>query len=357
MVETLKQASSETEAITLRVDDQAIGWVTFDRPGAKVNVLSSGVMRRLDEVIGELQDAESSGKIRSAVIRSGKPGTFIAGADVNEIAAITEPAEGAAAARAGQQVFNRLNALPIPTIAAIDGICLGGGTELALACTYRIATDRKETKIGLPEVQLGIIPGFGGTTRLPRLVGMRAALEIILTGRPIDARKAERIGLVDERLHPAILQRRSAEVAKSLQGKRTVERAVKGGLSARLMESPAGRKVMLSQARKKTLAETRGHYPAPLTALNLLERTLSLSVEASLAREAEAIGRLIVTPVSKNLVHVFHLTEQAKKGAPAVKPRPVERVGVLGAGVMGGGIAQILAYRGLLVRLKDIKPD
>ena len=357
MIETLKEARSETDAIRLRVDDQAVGWVTFDRPGAKVNVLSSGVMRRLDDVITEIQDAASSGKVRSVVLRSGKPATFIAGADVNEIASITDPAEGAAAARAGQQVFNRLNALPVPTIAAIDGVCLGGGTELALACTYRIASDRKETKIGLPEIQLGIIPGFGGTTRLPRLIGMRNALEIILPGRPVDARKAERMGLVDERVHPAILDRRAGEVAKSLQGKRTVDRTPKGGLTTRLMESTAGRKVMLSQARKRVLAETRGHYPAPLAALDLLERTLSLSIEASLAREAEAIGRLIVTPVSKNLVHVFHLTEQAKKAAPAATPRDVERVGVLGAGVMGGGIAQILTYRGVQVRLKDIKPE
>src|SRR6185503_19939936 len=125
------------------------------------------------------------------------------------------------------------NALPIPTIAAIDGICLGGGTELVLACSYRIASDRKETKIGLPEVQLGIIPGFGGTTRLPRLIGMRAALEIILTGRPVDARKAERIGLVDERVHPAILERRAGEVARSMQGKKAVTREAKGGVSAR----------------------------------------------------------------------------------------------------------------------------
>ncbi len=357
MVETLMDATSETAAISLRVDEHAVGWVTFDRPGAKVNVLSSGVMRRLDEVLTELEEAAFRDRVRSVVIRSGKLGTFIAGADVNEIAAITDPAEGTAAARAGQQVFNRLNALPIPTIAAIDGMCLGGGTELALACTYRIASDRKETKIGLPEVQLGIIPGFGGSTRLPRLVGMRAALEIILTGRPVDARKAERIGLVDERLHPAILERRAGEVARSFQGKKAVERVRKGGLSARLMESPAGRKLMLAQARKRTLAETRGHYPAPLVALDLLDQTLSLSIEESLTLEAEAIGRLIVTPVSKNLVHVFHLTELAKKAAPAATARPVQRVGVLGAGVMGGGIGQILAYRGLLVRLKDIKPD
>ncbi|HSL69049.1 MAG TPA: 3-hydroxyacyl-CoA dehydrogenase NAD-binding domain-containing protein [Longimicrobiales bacterium] len=357
MSEPFKGITSDIDAITLTVDAQAVAWVTIDRPGAKVNVLGSGVLKRLDEVIGAILDQAASGRVRSAVIRSGKPATFIAGADVNEISAIRDPAEGAAKARAGQQIFARLAALPVPTVAVIDGVCLGGGTELILACTYRIASDRRETRIGLPEVQLGILPGFGGTTRLPRLVGMRAALDIILTGRPVDARKAERIGLVDERVHPAILDQRAAEVARSIQGKRSGPRRNRNGLTARLLESGPGRKFMLTQARKRVLAETHGHYPAPLAALDLLGRTLSISVEQSLGLEAEAIGRLIVTPVSKNLIHVYHLNEAAKKAAPAVTPHPVDRVAVIGAGVMGGGIAQILAYRGVTVRLKDIRHD
>ncbi|MGH7460028.1 MAG: 3-hydroxyacyl-CoA dehydrogenase NAD-binding domain-containing protein, partial [Longimicrobiales bacterium] len=304
-----------------------------------------------------VQDDAAGGRVRSAVLLSGKPGSFIAGADVNEIAAVTDPAEGASKAQAGQQVFSRLSQLPVPTVAAIDGICLGGGTELALACSYRLASERKETRIGLPEVQLGIIPGFGGTTRLPRLVGMRAATEIILTGRPIDAKKAERIGLVDERMHPAILERRAGEVARTLQGKRNPTRERKVGLTDRLLDSAAGRRIVLAQARKRVLAETAGNYPAPLAALDLLSRTLSVNIEESLRLEAAAIGRLIVSSVSKNLLHVFHLSEAAKKAAPAAAPHAVERVGVLGAGVMGGGIAQIIAYRGLSVRLKDIKTE
>jgi 3-hydroxyacyl-CoA dehydrogenase/enoyl-CoA hydratase/3-hydroxybutyryl-CoA epimerase len=352
-----EEIASDKDAFTLTIDEQGVAWLTFDRPGARVNVLSSAALKRLDEIISELTDHAAAGRARSVVIRSGKDASFIAGADVNEIGAITDPAEGATKARAGQQVFVHLAALPIPTVAAVDGICLGGGTELILACTYRIASDRKETRIGLPEVQLGIIPGFGGTTRLPRLVGMRAALDIILTGRPVDARKAERIGLVDERVHPAILSRRAGEVARALQGKRPNSREPKMGLAGRVLESTLGRKLMLVQARKRVLAETHGHYPAPLAALDLLERTLSISIERSLVLEAEAIGRLVVTPVSKNLIHVFHLSEAAKKAAPPVTSRPVERVGVLGAGVMGGGLAQVLAYRGLGVRLKDIKHD
>jgi 3-hydroxyacyl-CoA dehydrogenase/enoyl-CoA hydratase/3-hydroxybutyryl-CoA epimerase len=357
MSEAFAGIEAERDAIQLTVDEQSIGWVTFDRPGAKLNVLSSGVMKRFDEVITTIADHAATGRIKSVVIRSGKPGSFIAGADVNEIESITDPREGTRATRMGQQVFQRLATLSVPTIAAVDGICLGGGTELILACSYRIAADRKETRIGLPEVQLGIIPGFGGTTRLPRLIGMRAALDVILTGRPVDARKAERIGLVDERVHPAILEKRSREVALAAQSKKLPPRIPKRGVTDRLLETGPGRRVMLRQARKRVLSETRGHYPAPLVALDLLEETLSSSIEESLAREAEAIGRLIVTPVSKNLVHVFHLTEAAKKSGPAAAPHKVQRVAVLGAGVMGGGIAQILAYRGLSVRLKDIKPE
>ena len=357
MTEPFAGITPETNAVALSIDSDAIAWITLDKPGSKLNVLSSSVMKRLDEVISQIARDAAAGRIRSVVIRSGKPGSFVAGADVNEIGGITDPVAGAAAARAGQQVFTNLTALPVPTVAAVDGVCLGGGTELILACTYRIATDRKETKIGLPEVQLGILPGFGGTTRLPRLIGMRAALDIILTGKPVDAKKAERIGLIDERVHPAILERRAREVGKSIQGKREWPREKKIGMTGRLLETGPGRKVMLSQARKKVMEETRGKYPAPLAALDLLEKTLSLSIAESLRLEAEAIGRLIVTPVSKNLVHVFHLIEAAKKAAPAVATPVVERVAVLGAGVMGGGIAQIVAYRGMQVRMKDIKTD
>lgn len=355
MSELFAGIEAERDAIQFVVDEQAIAWLTFDRPGAKVNVLSRNVMKWLDQLITRLEDEAAAGRVKSVVIRSGKPGTFIAGADVNEIGAITDPHEGAAAAAAGQQVFVRLAALPVPTVAAVDGVCLGGGTELILACSYRIATDRRETRIGLPEVQLGIIPGFGGTTRLPRLIGMRAALDIILTGRPVDARKAERIGLVDERLHPAILEKRAREMAITLRGKKSTPRPRKTGIAGRLLDSAPGRRVLLSQARKRVLSETRGNYPAPLAALDLLEKTLSIRVKESLELEAQTIGWLIVTPVSKNLVHVFHLTEAAKKAGPQVTVPAVERVAVLGAGVMGGGIAQVMAQRGLAVRLKDIK--
>jgi 3-hydroxyacyl-CoA dehydrogenase/enoyl-CoA hydratase/3-hydroxybutyryl-CoA epimerase len=344
------------DAVTLRVDSDSVGWLTIDTPG-RLNILSSGVMARLDELLGEVEDAARAGHIKVVAIRSGKDGSFIAGADITEIASITDPRDGAAKAALGQSVFARVAQLPIPSLAVIDGICLGGGTELILACARRIASDRKETRIGLPEVQLGILPGFGGTTRLPRLIGLQAALQIILTGKPVDARKADRIGLIDERVPTPILYQRAAELAHELMRGKLLKRK-KRGLAARVLDdTAAGRRIVLQQARKQVMRETRGHYPAPLKVLDIMPAVLSAKVPAALAIEAQALGELIVTDVSKNLIHVFRLSEAAKKAGPTATPRVVERVGVLGAGVMGGGIAQLLAYRGFFVRLKDIKPE
>ncbi len=345
-------------ALRLEVDGTGLARLTFDRPDSRANILTSGVMSRLDALLDEIEAAAREARIRALVIRSGKPRMFIAGADVDEIASITDPADGEAGSREGQRVLSRVAALPIPTVAAVGGICLGGGTELILACDHRIAADAPETRIGLPEVQLGILPGFGGTVRLPRLVGLRNALPLILTGRPVDARKAQRIGLVDERVHAAILDERADAWATERLGRRPPPPRPSRGLTGALLEGNAlGRRLVFRQARKQVEKETRGHYPAPLTALDTIEKTIDMDVEPALREEARALGRLVVTPVSKNLIHVFHLMEAAKKAAPAAEPRPVERVGVLGAGVMGGGIAQLLAYRGLAVRLKDIRAD
>ncbi len=346
-------ADVDRAALTLEVDADGIAWLTLDRAGSKANILTRGVMERLDTLLGEVEAGAAAGRIRALVIRSGKPGMFIAGANIDDIADITDPAEGEAGSRKGQAVFTRLDRLPVFTVAAIDGICLGGGTELALACDYRIAADAPATRIGLPEIQLGIIPGFGGTTRLPRLVGLPAALPLILTGKPVNASKAYRIGLVHERVHPAILAERTrALVREVLAGKRPPAR--KRSMMDRVTGTTLGRNFALAQARKQVLKETKGHYPAPLAALETLGKIESLPLEAALAEEARTLGRLIVTPISKNLIHVYRLMEAAKKPVTAATPRPVHKVGVVGAGVMGGGIAQLLAYRGFEVRLKDI---
>jgi 3-hydroxyacyl-CoA dehydrogenase / enoyl-CoA hydratase / 3-hydroxybutyryl-CoA epimerase len=349
--------TAEQAALTLEYRGDGVAWLIFDRPDAKANILTSAVMHRLNELLAELEAAAADGRVRAVVVRSGKDGTFITGADINEIAGVTDPAVGTRAATMGQQVFRRLEQLNLPTVAAVDGICLGGGTELILACDVRIASDRPETKIGLPEVKLGIIPGFGGTTRLPRLVGLRDALGMILTGTNVSARKAQRIGLIAERMHPGVLYDRARELSLELAaagGTRRTRRR-KPLLARMLDDTPLGRRIVLRQARRQVLKETQGHYPAPLRALEVVRRSAGRPLDEAFAIEAQALGELVVTDVSKNLIHVFHLLESAKKAGPSgAQPHRVERVAVLGAGVMGGGIAQLLAYRELEVRLKDI---
>jgi 3-hydroxyacyl-CoA dehydrogenase/enoyl-CoA hydratase/3-hydroxybutyryl-CoA epimerase len=350
--------SQDQAALTLEISGDGVAWLVFDRPDSRVNILSSGTMTRLDDLLGAIETAARAGSVRAVVVRSGKDGSFIVGADVEEIAAITDPAEGAAAAAEGQAVFRHLDLLPVPSVAAIDGTCLGGGTELVLACDAAIASDRAETRIGLPEVKLGIIPGFGGTTRLPRIVGLREALAMILTGSAVSARKAQRIGLISERMHQGVLYERARALALELAGTRPEPRRKRSLLSRALDDTPVGRRVILAQARRQVMKETRGHYPAPLRALDVIAKSARLPLDPAQKVEAKALGDLIVTDVSKNLLHVFHLMEGAKKTGPAgVRAHNVERVAVLGAGVMGGGIAQLLAYRRLAVRLKDIRND
>ena len=344
-------------AVSMRVETDGVAWVIFDGPG-KLNILTSGVLRRLNDLLGDAERGIADGSIKAVIIRSGKDGSFIAGADIDEIAAIKDPREGAEKARLGQSIFTRISRLKAPAVAAIDGICLGGGTEMILACQYRLASDRKETRIGLPEIMLGILPGFGGTTRLPRLVGLTNALPIILTGKPVDARKAERIGLVEERVPTPALYSRAHDVALMLAGGKTPTKKKPRPITAQVLDRAAlGQRLVLRQARKQVMKETRGNYPAPLKVLDILPRMLRSNIEESLAVEARALGELIVTDVSKHLIHVFRLNEAAKKSPVTAPPRSVERVAVLGAGVMGGGIAQLLAYRGFSARMKDIKPE
>jgi 3-hydroxyacyl-CoA dehydrogenase / enoyl-CoA hydratase / 3-hydroxybutyryl-CoA epimerase len=351
----MRQTQPDQAALSLEITGDGVAWLVFDRPDARVNILGAAVLARLNELLGEIEEGVAAGRVRAVVVRSGKDGSFIAGADVNEIASVTDPAEAAAGAALGQAVFRRLERLRVPTVAAVDGVCLGGGTELILACDARIASDRPETKIGLPEVRLGIIPGFGGTTRLPRLIGVSDALGMILTGKPASAQKAQRTGLIHERMHHGVLYERARTLALELADGRRAERRRKPLLKRAMDSTRLGRRLVLRQARKQVLRETKGHYPAPLAALDVIRRSLGRPLDRALEIEAEAVGRLVVSDVSRNLIHVYHLLESAKKAGPrGVAARRTNRVAVLGAGVMGGGIAQLLAYRDIDVRLKDI---
>ena len=343
---------------SLEVAPNGIGRITFDDPERKVNVLTEAVMVRLADIVREIQSLAEQGRIRAVVFRSGKDG-FIAGADVGAIEAIADPEAGAEASRFGQAVFRAIEELSVPTVAAIHGVCLGGGTELALSCSHRVASDSPKTAIGLPEVLLGILPAWGGTTRLPRLVGLQAALDMILTGRQISASKAKRIGFVD-----AVLPTRAFDhgvagfVEADWKTPPSATPARRAFLSRLMDETSPGRRLVLATARKRILTRTGGHYPAPTKVLEVIAKSSGLPLDQALKIEAAAAGELIASPVTKNLIRVFRLREGARKGAGVhditAMPGRVRYLGVLGAGVMGGGIAQLSARRGVHVRMKDI---
>ena len=347
-----------------RIERQVNGvaHLVMDDPTRKVNVIGEKAVADLERAVTAL---ESDAELRGVVVMSGKAGSFVAGADVNEIASVTVREEVHGLVRRVHAVFGRLAALHCPTVAAIDGTCLGGGTELALACDSRVATEEEHTQIGLPETMLGIIPGFGGTTRLPRLVGLSTALDLILTGRSVDARKAERSGLVARAVPAAWLiehaHRRLAELEKRPARRRRDRFRARGFVSWFMDVSAVGRGLVISKARSMTRARTGGHYPAPLAALSVIERAAGKPVEQALVIEANAVSELAVGPVCKNLVRIFLLSERAKKDPPVAEPAPapatVRTLMIVGAGVMGGGVAALASRGGIDVRLRDLSPD
>jgi len=339
-------------AFNYRIDKEGVAILTFDLPGDKVNKLTTPVMEELDRLLGELAGKR---EIRALVFRSGKESNFIVGADIAEIKGITDREAGERLSRKGQSVLNKLEALPFATVAAIHGPCMGGGLELALACTYRVVSNDQKTALALPEVKLGIIPGFGGTQRLPRITGLANALDMILTGKSVFAQKARSIGLADEVTFKEILLDRAIGLAKKAIGKpRPTGIRAKRPLVNRLLESsPLTRTIIYRSAHNTVLRETRGNYPAPLAALKAVRYGLAHGSEAGYAIEAKLLGDLAPTEISKNLTSLFYLQELLKKDLH--RPSVIIRyAGVLGAGVMGGGIAQLFGEKGIDVRLKDI---
>ncbi len=341
-----------------RTEEEGIVTLAFDLPDERVNKLTSSVMEELDRHVRDLAGRRN---VRFVIFKSGKPGVFIAGADINEIRDIENEDDAAAKAGAGQDLLNRIEDLPFPTLALINGAAMGGGLELALACDYRIVTDNPKTKLGLPETSLGIIPGFGGTQRLPRLVGMSQGATMILTGKPVDARKAEKIRLADARYPEAFAEdwtRSFVEQVLSGSGAAKVRaRRKPRSLGQRLLDrTRLGQGLVLRRARKDVLAKTGGHYPAPLEAVKVLKRTRGGSRARRMRIEREHFGRLAPTPTCKNLINLYFGREGARKH-PAMKaapPAPVHEAGVLGAGVMGGKIAWLLSNGNVPVVMKDI---
>lgn len=345
-------------AFRIDVAPDGVGSLTFDLPGEKVNKFSREVFLELSEVMVRLSQDP---RVRALLVRSGKPEIFIAGADLKEFTRIG-PEEISAGSARGQALFEQLARLPFPTIAAIDGVCLGGGTEFALACDYRLMSDSPWARIGLPEVRLGIFPAWGGCVRLPRLVGLSAALDLILTGREIDARRAKRIGLVDESVPAAIFDDHVRRFARSkVGGPKRVPRPDRQSAAERVLEAtPLGRRIIFKKARESVLAETGGHYPAPFEAIAVIEESWGKPIDAALEVESRRIANVFGGEVQRNLLDIFFATEQVKKETgvedPGVRPREVARLGVLGAGRMGGGIAHLAADRGIPARMKDVEP-
>ena len=351
------------KTLHLAITPTGVGELVLDCPGEKVNKLGFALMGELDALLDSLK---GNREIRLLVIKSAKPGVFIAGADIQELARISHAAAGAEKSKLGQDVFNKLAALPFPTLAAINGACLGGGMELALACSFRMAGDHPKTQLGLPEVKLGILPGWGGTQRLPRLVGLASALDLILSGRSLDAIKAFKMGLVDAVAANEFFEERVLEFAAALldagQRSEVQKRRRRKGLLPFLLEgNPLGRSLLFKHARKDVLEKTKGQYPAPLAVLDLIRGSWSKPLPTGLGEEAKAFGALAATPICKNLIQVFFAGEALKKAAAVegITPMavPVRRAGVLGAGVMGGGIAWLLSSSGLRARMKDLNWD
>ncbi|WP_409451088.1 fatty acid oxidation complex subunit alpha FadJ [Erwinia sp.] len=338
-------------ALTFSLRDDNVGLITFDVPGEKLNTLKA-------EFVGQIREAIAQARRQTALVGlifiSGKPDSFIAGADITMIAACRSAEEAAALARQGQKVMAEIAALPFPVVAAIHGACLGGGLELALACHQRVCSLDEKTRLGLPEVQLGLLPGSGGTQRLPRLIGASHALDLILTGKTLRAKQALKLGLVEEAVPHTILLETAVEmVCRGRQPRRVLP------VSERLLNAPVGRALLFKMATRRAEAKTRGNYPATRKILSVVRTGLQQGRSAGYAAEAKAFGELAMSPESIALRSLFFATTEIKKesGAQAA-PGDLKSVAVLGGGLMGGGIAYVTACRGNLpVRIKDVRPE
>lgn len=339
-----------TSAFTLNVRLDNVAVISVDVPGEKMNTLKAEFASEVRVILKQIRENKA---IRGVVIVSAKADNFIAGADINMISRCKSAQEAETLARQGQQLMAEINALPIPVVAAIHGACLGGGLELALACHARVCTDDAKTVLGLPEVQLGLLPGSGGTQRLPRRVGISIALDMILTGKQLRAKQALKAGLVDEVVPQTILLDAAVEWAKKDRpGHRPLP------VRERILAGPLGRALLFRLVSKKTEQKTQGNYPATERILQVIETGLAQGSSSGYDAEARAFGELAMTPQSQALRNIFFASTDVKKDPGSeVPPGPLNSVGVLGGGLMGGGIAYVTACKGgLPVRIKDINP-
>lgn len=347
----------QSATIVVERDPEGALALIVDVPGRSVNVLNRQVMADLDAAL----DAVAGSKAPLLIVRSGKKSGFIAGADLQEFLRIQDAASAEAISASGQKLFAKLAAAPMPSIAAISGACLGGGLELALACDYRLVFDKSNTQLGLPEVELGLLPAWGGTQRLPRLIGLERALRVILDRKRLSAADAFRWGLADAlAATESELREQLARLAVRAvgEGKRRSDRLPLRTWRQRLLESnPLGRRILFKATERLTRRRAPDDMPAPFEALESIRTGIQSGMTAGLAYERGAAGRLAVSTACRNLIGLFFQTQKSDKlpeelrGAAATE---VRRVGVVGAGTMGAGIAQLAAFKGCKVVVQDV---
>jgi 3-hydroxyacyl-CoA dehydrogenase/enoyl-CoA hydratase/3-hydroxybutyryl-CoA epimerase len=343
--------------IVVERDPEGAVSLILDVPGRSVNVLNRQVMADLDAAL----DSVAASKAPLLVIRSGKKSGFIAGADLQEFLGIQDAAGAEAVSANGQKMFAKLAALPMPTIAAISGACLGGGFELALACDYRLVFDKPSTQLGLPEVELGLLPAWGGTQRLPRLIGLERALRMILDRKRLNASEAFRWGLADALAanENELREQFACLAARAVgEGKRRLNRLPLRTWRQRLLESnPLGRRVLFKATERFMRRRVPDDMPAPFEALEAIRTGIHDGMTAGLAYECSAAGRLAVSTACRNLIGLFFQTQKSDKlpeQLHGAAPTEVRRVGVVGAGTMGAGIAQLAAIKGCKVVVQDV---
>jgi len=332
--------------------NNGVAVITMNDPAQPQNVLNQSFQEEFEQVFTDIAADQS---LQGLVFCSSKPDCFVAGADITMLQQIESAEQAREMCMMMHAMMQRIVELPITTVAAINGACLGGGLELALAFDYRVASTHKSTKIGVPEVQLGLLPGGGGTQRIPRLIDLPTSLDMMLTGKQLNAQRAKKAGLVDRTVLPDVLMQVAHEYAAKNKPKRTFS------FKEKLMRLAPMRAFIISQARKKTMQATKGKYPAPFKILDTVQRGLSTSLSRGLEIEAKGFSELVVSPESNQLINIFFAVTDLKKDTGVDSDetaRTVNKVGVLGAGLMGAGIAAVTSNQANTpVRLKDISAE